>query len=68
MHNYPLRHIFKSMFENMVIAKDVSLIEKYYHPEFKPFANSKTMNFITFMPKSMPPTSSTRSHMMNQLG
>lgn len=48
MHNNPLRHIFKSMFENMVIAKDVSLIEKYYHPEFSLFANSKTMNYNEF--------------------
>ncbi len=36
------------MFERMVIAKDASRIEHYYHPEFRMTANGHTQDYEEF--------------------
>lgn len=39
----------KTMFQEMVLAKDASKIPDYYHPEFLLYTNSSQMNYETFL-------------------
>jgi len=42
------RHLLREMFTRMVIAKNVDLIDTYYHPEFLLFTNGTTQNLEEF--------------------
>jgi hypothetical protein len=41
-------HLLKEMFSEMVEKKNADLIENYYHPEFKLFANGQIWDFEKF--------------------
>ncbi len=40
--------LFKEMFEQMVIAKDPDLIERYYHPDLVMYSDGMSQNYPEF--------------------